>query len=64
MASKLKQLQSVKIWDLEPEMVAKQIVGQVSQISFEEKISNNNEKIKYVKGLIGDETGCIEFRLV
>ena len=64
MALQKKQLQSVSIWDMEPLMFANQTVGLVSQLSYEESTNKKGELTKYVKGLLADESGCVEFRFV
>ncbi len=64
MTGQLKVLERVSIADLTPLLVGKQLLGQVTSLQVEKEKGKSGEETEYFKGLIADQTGCIEFKLV
>lgn len=55
MTTKLRKLEEVKIGEMEPLMVGKQIVGEVRNLTQETETNKKGQKVTYYKGLLCDE---------
>ncbi len=64
MTEQLKVLERVSIADLTPLLVGKQLLGQITSLSTEVEKAKSGEETEYYKGILADQTGCIEFKLV
>ena len=64
MTTILRKLEEVKIGDMEPLMIGKQIVGEVRNLTQETETNKKGQKVTYYKGLLCDEQNCIALKLV